>query len=122
MAANCNLWPLSREGSLSCRICCDTGPRFLRSHNLFKPITTNNGNNDMNYPRSGIKKNFSDSLLIVYVCYCGVFLPHPSKMIYVHLPVSYISICHITMLTCHQLMFTYSCLFMLTVCQHNYAA
>ena len=24
--------PLSREGSLSCHTCCDTGPRFIRSH------------------------------------------------------------------------------------------
>jgi hypothetical protein len=24
--------PLSREGSLPCHTCCDTGPRFLRSH------------------------------------------------------------------------------------------
>ena len=23
---------MSREGSLSCHSCCDTGPRFLRSH------------------------------------------------------------------------------------------
>ena len=26
-----DLWSLSREGSLSCHTCCDTGPRFLRS-------------------------------------------------------------------------------------------
>jgi hypothetical protein len=25
-------WPLSREESLSCHTCCDTGPRFFRSH------------------------------------------------------------------------------------------
>jgi hypothetical protein len=30
--------PLSREGSLSCHTCCDTGPRFLRSHPKDRPI------------------------------------------------------------------------------------
>jgi hypothetical protein len=30
--------PLSREGSLSCHICCDTGPRFFRSHPKDRPI------------------------------------------------------------------------------------
>ena len=30
--------PLSREGSLSCRTCCDTGPRFFRSHPKDRPI------------------------------------------------------------------------------------
>jgi hypothetical protein len=30
--------PLSREGSLSCHICCDTGPRFFRSHLKDRPI------------------------------------------------------------------------------------
>ena len=29
--------PLSREGSLSCHACCDTGPRFLRSHPKGRP-------------------------------------------------------------------------------------
>jgi hypothetical protein len=27
-----HLGPLSREGSLSCHTCCDTGPLFFRSH------------------------------------------------------------------------------------------
>ena len=30
--------PLSREGSLSCNTCCDTGPRFFRSHPKERPI------------------------------------------------------------------------------------
>jgi hypothetical protein len=30
--------PLSREGSLSCHTCCDTGPRFFRSHPKDRPI------------------------------------------------------------------------------------
>jgi hypothetical protein len=30
--------PLNREGSLSCHICCDTGPRFFRSHPKDRPI------------------------------------------------------------------------------------
>jgi hypothetical protein len=30
--------PLSREVSLSCHICCDTGPRFFRSHPKDRPI------------------------------------------------------------------------------------
>jgi hypothetical protein len=30
--------PLSREGSLSCHKCCDTGPRFFRSHPKDRPI------------------------------------------------------------------------------------
>jgi hypothetical protein len=29
---------LSREGSLSCHTCCDTGPRFFRSHPKDRPI------------------------------------------------------------------------------------
>ena len=29
---------LSREGSLLCHICCDTGPRFFRSHPKDRPI------------------------------------------------------------------------------------
>jgi hypothetical protein len=32
------LRPLSREGSLSCHTCCDTGPRFFRSHPKDGPI------------------------------------------------------------------------------------
>jgi hypothetical protein len=32
------LRPLSREGSLSCHACCDTGPRFFRSHPKDRPI------------------------------------------------------------------------------------
>ena len=36
--------PLSREGSLSCHTCCDTGPRFFRSHSkdrsVLSPPTT----------------------------------------------------------------------------------
>ena len=31
----CIKWPLSREGSLSCHTCCDTGPRFLWFHICF---------------------------------------------------------------------------------------
>jgi hypothetical protein len=30
--------PLSREGSLSCHTCCDTGPRFFRSHPIGPPL------------------------------------------------------------------------------------
>jgi hypothetical protein len=30
--------PLSREGSLSCLTCCDTGPRFFRSYPKDRPI------------------------------------------------------------------------------------
>jgi hypothetical protein len=30
--------PLSREGSLSCHTCCDTGPHFFRSHPKDRPI------------------------------------------------------------------------------------
>jgi hypothetical protein len=30
--------PLSREGSLSCHTCCDTGPRFFRLHPKDRPI------------------------------------------------------------------------------------
>jgi hypothetical protein len=30
--------PLSREGFLSCHTCCDTGPRFFRSHPKDHPI------------------------------------------------------------------------------------
>jgi hypothetical protein len=30
--------PLSREGSLSCHTCCDTGPWFFRSHPKVRPI------------------------------------------------------------------------------------
>jgi hypothetical protein len=30
--------PLSREGSLSCHTCCDTGPRFFQSHPKDRPI------------------------------------------------------------------------------------
>jgi hypothetical protein len=33
-------WPLSREGSLSCHSCCDTGPRFFRSHPKDRHIQT----------------------------------------------------------------------------------
>jgi hypothetical protein len=40
----CKIWayarrsgPLSREGSLSCHTCCDTGPRFFRSHQKDRP-------------------------------------------------------------------------------------
>jgi hypothetical protein len=29
--------PLRREGSLSCHTCCDTGPRFFRSHPKDRP-------------------------------------------------------------------------------------
>ena len=29
--------PLSSEGSLSCHACCDTGPRFSRSHSKDRP-------------------------------------------------------------------------------------
>jgi ankyrin repeat protein len=29
--------PLSREGSFSCHTCCDTGPRFFRSHPKYRP-------------------------------------------------------------------------------------
>jgi hypothetical protein len=29
--------PLSREGSLLCHTCCDTGPRFFRSHPRDRP-------------------------------------------------------------------------------------
>ena len=29
---------LSREGSLSCRTCCDTGPRCIRSHLKVRPV------------------------------------------------------------------------------------
>jgi hypothetical protein len=32
------LGPLSREGSLSCHTCSDTGPRFTRSHPKDRPI------------------------------------------------------------------------------------
>jgi hypothetical protein len=32
------LAPLSREGSLSCHTCCDTGPRFFRSLPKDRPI------------------------------------------------------------------------------------
>jgi hypothetical protein len=32
------LGPLSREGSLSCHTCCDTGPQFFRSHPKVHPI------------------------------------------------------------------------------------
>jgi hypothetical protein len=31
--------PLSREGSLSCHTCCDTGPRFFRSHPKDRPFS-----------------------------------------------------------------------------------
>jgi hypothetical protein len=41
----CKIWayarrsgPLSREGSLSCHTCCETGPRFFRSHPKDLPI------------------------------------------------------------------------------------
>jgi hypothetical protein len=41
---------LSREGSLSCHTCCDTGPQFFRSHPKDRPIqsplTTHNDNVD----------------------------------------------------------------------------
>jgi hypothetical protein len=30
--------PLNRDGSLSCHTCCDTGPRFFRSHPKDRPI------------------------------------------------------------------------------------
>jgi hypothetical protein len=33
-----NSGPLSREGSLSCHTCCETGPQFLRSHPKVSPI------------------------------------------------------------------------------------
>jgi hypothetical protein len=32
------LWAGSRERSLSCHTCCDTGPRFFRSHPKDRPI------------------------------------------------------------------------------------
>jgi hypothetical protein len=36
-----------REGSLSCHTCCDTGPRFFRSHpkdrHILSPLTTHQG-------------------------------------------------------------------------------
>jgi hypothetical protein len=39
--------PLCREGSLSCYTCCNTGPRFLRSHPkgcpIQSPLTTHEG-------------------------------------------------------------------------------
>jgi hypothetical protein len=39
--------PLSREGSLSCHTCCDTGSRFFRSHlkdrPIQSPLTTHKG-------------------------------------------------------------------------------
>jgi hypothetical protein len=39
--------PLSREGSLSCHTCCNTGPRFFRSHPndrpIQSPLTTHEG-------------------------------------------------------------------------------
>jgi hypothetical protein len=39
--------PLSREGSLSCHTCCDTGPQFFRSHPkdspILSPLTTHKG-------------------------------------------------------------------------------
>jgi hypothetical protein len=41
------LMPFSREGSLSCHTCCDTGPRFFRSHPkdrpILSPFTTHKG-------------------------------------------------------------------------------
>jgi hypothetical protein len=41
------LRPFSREGSLSCHTCCDTGPRFFRSHpkdrTIQLPLTTHKG-------------------------------------------------------------------------------
>jgi hypothetical protein len=50
----CKIWayarhsgPLSREGSLSCHTCCDTGTRFFRSHpkdhSIQSPLTTHMG-------------------------------------------------------------------------------
>jgi hypothetical protein len=39
--------PLSREESLSCHTCCDTEPRFFRSHSkdrpIYSPLTTRKG-------------------------------------------------------------------------------
>jgi hypothetical protein len=39
--------PLSREGSLSCHTCCDTGPRFFwsrpKERPIHSPLTTHNG-------------------------------------------------------------------------------
>jgi hypothetical protein len=31
-------WPLSREGSLTCHTCCDTRPRYFRSHPKDRPM------------------------------------------------------------------------------------
>ena len=51
---NLGLCPLSREGSLSCHTCCDTGPRFFRSHPKDRhnqsPLTT----------RMGMRKAYSN--------------------------------------------------------------
>jgi hypothetical protein len=38
LAYTWHFWPLSREGSLSCHTCCDTGPRVFQSHSRDRAI------------------------------------------------------------------------------------
>ena len=44
---------MSREGSLSCNSCCDTGPRFLQSHPK-DPIKV-----DQHFVLNGVNRNVS---------------------------------------------------------------
>jgi hypothetical protein len=74
--------PLCREGFLSCHTCCDTGPRFFRSHPKDRPIqlplTTHKGmwkiysnpnpQGSVFYRCAVLKKDFWKLM---------IFLPHP---------------------------------------------
>jgi hypothetical protein len=47
-------WPLSREGSVSCHTCCDTGPRIFRSHPKARP------NQSLHTTHEGVWRTYSN--------------------------------------------------------------
>ena len=63
---------LSREGSLLCHTCCDTGPRFFRSHPKDRPIqspfTTQHTSIILYCIKLGLKRFIEISILFNIIC------------------------------------------------------
>ena len=84
--------PLSREGSLSCHTCCDTGPRFFRSHPKDRPIqspfTTHEGmwriysNPDSHGSRPTMKAHFL--ALVHFVAHNIAFEMNNNECVRIH--------------------------------------
>ena len=72
--------PLSREGSLSCHTCCDTGPRVFRSQtndrSIQSPLTTRKGmlRTYSNPDRHGYKRHLGLDPSVTMINHCNTFL------------------------------------------------